>query len=113
MKDYKRLGATQVIAATNTRLYRVPEKKQAVSSTVFAVNRGNVNRTFRIAVIPGEIEAVALEDYLYFDAALPRNETFTATLGLTLDEGWTIMVYASNAEVHFSAFGAEIDKPQI
>lgn len=106
--SYKRLGATEVVADTNTLLYTVPELTSAIVSTLIVCNAGVTARTFRVAIIQGGIDSLSLKDYIYYDVPIPAKETFLATTGFTLATGDTIMVRANHAEVVFSCFGSEI-----
>ncbi len=111
---YKRLGATVVVADTDTALYTLAQSSglSAVVSSIIVCNIGSTERTFRIAVIDDDdVANVANEDYIYYDIPIGANDTFIATVGLTIDDGSNgavIMVRANHAEVVFSAFGSEI-----
>lgn len=108
-RAFKRLGATVVIANTNTALYTTPALTQAIVSTVVACNMGASDRTFRIAYIDSALIAdIANEDYLYYDVTLPAGNTYIATIGITMAAQHTIMVRASHAEVVFNCYGEEI-----
>ena len=104
---YKVLGQSAPAATTVTDLYTVPASTEAVLSTIIVCNRGTSAATFRIAVkVNGG--TVANEDYIYYDLSIGANDTFAATLGITLDASDVIEVYASNANLTFAAFGQEI-----
>jgi len=51
--------------------------------------------------------AASNEQYLYYDKTLAANETFSAVLGLTLNQGDVVKVYASNTGLSFNMFGVE------
>ncbi len=104
----KRLGATTVLADTDTTLYTVPASTTSVVSSICICNRGNTNATFRIAHVDGAIGAVANEDYLYYDVTVSRTDTFIATIGVTMGDGHTLLVRASNTNVNFIAWGTEV-----
>lgn len=104
--NLKVLGQVATDATTLTTLYTAPSNTQAVVSSITICNRGGASTTFRIAVrVAGE--ALASKQYLYYDQAISANETFIATIGLTLDETDVLSVYAGNANLSFQAFGQE------
>jgi len=105
---YKRLGATEVTANTNTLLYTVPTATSSVVSSIVACNIGLIDITFRIAIIQGDISTVANKDYIYYDLGISSKDTFIATTGFTLSAGDTIMVRSNHADIVFSVFGSEI-----
>lgn len=104
----KRLGATTVVATTNTSLYQVPSGKSAVVSSLVVCNRGSTDRTFRVAHVDGAIGSVANEDYIAYDAPIEANGTITLSLGITMQAGDSLLVYASHADVNFIAWGSEV-----
>jgi len=104
----KRLGATTVVANTDTTLYTVPAGTSAVVSSVVACNRGAGAHTFRIAHVDGAIGVVANEDYIFYDKAVAANDSEPFTLGIAMEAGDTLLVRADHAEVNFIAWGAEI-----
>ena len=48
------------------------------------------------------------DQYLYYDTAIPANDTFVATIGLTLGAADVIRVYATLATLTFQVHGVEI-----
>ena len=105
--NYKVLGQVAPSATTNTTLYTVPSSTEAVISTIVVCNRSATNRTFRIAVRPNGA-TIANEHYIAYDVTVGLSDSTTLTLGLTLDAGDIITVYASTTDLSFSAFGSEI-----
>lgn len=104
---YKVLGQAAPSATTETDLYTVPAATEAIVSSIVVANRANTDASFRISVsVDGA--ATANKDYLAYDLSLPANGQYTATLGITIDASDKIRVYASSANVSFSAFGSEI-----
>ncbi len=106
--QYKRLGATQVVASTDTQLYTVPASTETVVGLIQITNRGSATRTFRLAVVDGAISTVSLEDYLHYDADIPAHTAASFNIGVTIPANYTLLVHASHADVHFQAFGAEM-----
>lgn len=105
--NYKVLGQVNPAATTATSLYTVPAGTQTVVSTVNVSNLAATGATFRIAVRP-DGETLASKHYVAYDIALAANSSIPWTIGITVDAGDVITVYASNANVAFSAFGSEI-----
>ena len=105
---YKRLGATVVVADTDTALYTVPASTEAVVSEITICNIGSSQRTFRLAHVDGAIGAVASEDYKYYDAPLGANASLVLNIGLAMATTETLLVRANHAEVVFSCSGVEI-----
>jgi len=109
MSTIKRLGATVVVANTDTELYETPAGKSAVVSSIVVCNIGATERTFRVAIVEATaVGSVGNKDYLYYDMSIPGNNTFVATIGATMATVNIILVRASHAEVVFSAFGSEV-----
>jgi len=104
---YKVLGQVAPSATTNTTLETVPSATQAVVSTIAVCNRAATAATYRIAVRPAGA-TIANEHYIAYDAAISANNSTFITIGVTLAATDVITVYASSANLSFSAFGSEI-----
>ena len=104
---YKILGQVSPSATTETALYAVPVATSAVCSSLSICNRGATQTTFRVSVSPLGA-ATANKDYLYYDVTLAGNDTFIATIGVTLATTDVIRVYSGNASLSFQLFGTEI-----
>jgi hypothetical protein len=104
----KRLGATTVVADTNTSLYQVPTGKSAVVSSIVVCNRGSTDRTFRVAHVDAAIASVASEDYVAYDGSIEANGTVSLSLGIAMESGHSLLVRANHADVNFIAWGSEI-----
>ena len=103
----KCLGQSNPSAATLTDAYTVPASTQATVSSLVVCNRSATATTFRISVaIAGA--ANDNKQYLYFDTNIPGNDTFIATVGLTLAATDVIRVYATLATLSFGFFGIEV-----
>jgi glucose-6-phosphate dehydrogenase assembly protein OpcA len=104
---YKVLGQSNPAATTATTLYTVPSATQAVVSTVVVANLTATAATFRIAVrIAGA--TLANSQYVAYDITVGASDSTTITLGITLGATDVITIYASTANLTFSAFGSEI-----
>ena len=104
---YKVLGQTNPSATTATTLYTVPSATQAVVSTIIIANLTTSAATFRISVRPaGAAQTNAM--YVAYDVTVGASDSTALTLGITLGATDVITVYASTANVSFTAFGSEI-----
>ena len=104
---YKVLGQVAPSATTATTLDTVPSATQCVVSTIAVCNRAASAATYRIAVRPAGA-TLANEHYIAYDAPLAANDSTFITIGITLGATDVITVYASSANLSFSAFGSEI-----
>jgi hypothetical protein len=104
---YKVLGQVAPSATTATTLDTVPSATQCVVSTIAVCNRGATSATYRIAVRPAGA-TLANEHYIAYDSTVTANNSTMITIGITLAATDVITVYASNANLSFSAFGSEI-----
>jgi hypothetical protein len=102
----KVLGQVNPSATTATTLYTVPSAKSAVVSTLVVANLSTSAATYRVAIRPGGA-TLANTHYIAYDVALSANDSTALTLGITLATTDVITVYASSANVNFTAFGDE------
>lgn len=102
----KVLGQSNPSATTLTTLYTVPASTTTVVSSIVVCNRSGTGTSFRIAVRPAGA-AISNEHYLYYDVAIAGNDTFVATIGLSLDATDVVSVYATLATLSFNLFGQE------
>jgi len=102
----KVLGQVDVAASTQTTLYTVPGATQCTVSTLHVCNRNASTVHFRARInVAGAADDN--KQFLYFDTELSKNESFSATLGLTLGAADVVKVQADSTGVCFSLFGAE------
>lgn len=104
---YKVLGQSNPSATTATTLYTVPSATEAVVSTIVIANLTATAATFRIAIRPNGA-ALANSQYIAYDITVGASDSTALTLGITLDATDVITVYASTANLTFTAFGSEI-----
>jgi hypothetical protein len=105
---YKILGQSNPSATTETALYTVPSSTSTVVSTVTIANQAATSATYRIAVRPAADASTAAKHWIVYGATVAANDTTMLTLGITLAASDTLRVFASTANVSFSAFGSEI-----
>lgn len=102
----KVLGQSNPAATTNTTLYTVPSAKEAVVSSISICNLASSSATYRIAIRPAGA-TIANQHYLAYDVTVGAADTTIITVGITLATTDVITVYASTANLAFSAFGDE------
>ena len=104
---FKILGQSAPAATTLTDLYTVPASRSTTISTITVCNRAATAATFRIsAAAAGAADATS--QYIYYDQTIDANDTFAPTMGITLATTDKLRVYASTANLTFSAFGVEV-----
>ena len=104
---FKTLAQTNPAAATLTTHYTVPASTSTTVSSIFVCNTSSTKATFRISIAIAAA-ADATTQYLYYDLPLTGNNTFVATVGLTLATTDLIRVQASTSGVVFSSYGVEV-----
>jgi len=104
---YKVLGQVAPSATTATTLYTVPSATSTVVSTISICNQAGTSGTYRIAVRPAGATLEA-KHYLVYGATVAASDSVLLTLGVTLATTDVLTVYASSANMSFSAFGSEI-----
>jgi hypothetical protein len=106
--NYRVLGQLAPLGTTATDLYTVPAGKQSVISTLIVCNRATTAASYRIAIRPAG-STLTNSQYIAYDVAVGGGDSTNLTLGLSLEATDVITVYASTANLSFSAFGAELD----
>lgn len=102
----KILGQSNPAATTATDLYTVPSATSTVASSIVICNQANTATTFRISIRQAGAGATG-KQYLYYDTAIAANDTFIATIGITLAATDVVTVYAGSANLSFNLFGQE------
>jgi hypothetical protein len=105
--NYKVLGQSAPSATTATTLYTVPSVTEAVVSSIVIANRDASSATYRIAIRP-DGATLANEHYIAYDVTVGASDSTVLTLGITLDAADVVTIYASTANLSFSAYGSEI-----
>lgn len=103
-KSYKRLGAADIPATTNTTLYTAPALTQAVA-TVSLCNRNATAQTVRLALAAADTPTGA--EWLEYDFPVPANGVLERT-GIALESGKKLVVYAGGTGISAVAYGMEI-----
>lgn len=104
---YKVLGQSNPSATTLTTLYTVPSATNAVVSSIVVANLTATAATFRIAVrVAGA--SITNSQYIGYDITVGASDSTVLTMGVTMGATDVLSVYASTANLTFSAFGSEI-----
>lgn len=106
---YKVLAQGAPAATTEEILYTVGSGLSAVVSTISVANQAGTAGTYRIAVRPSADSTTTQKHYIVYGATVGASDSIMLTLGLTLSAGDKVLVYASSANMSFSAFGSEIN----
>ena len=111
---YKVLGQASATTNVRTALYTVPALKSAVSSTLVVNDVGGLGGTFAISIAVNNA-GDAHKQYVYGSPTggigMDANDTFIATIGITLAAGDVVYVRnisAGSTELSFQLFGSEI-----
>ena len=104
---FKVLGQLNPSATTLTDLYTVPALTQTVISSIIVCNTSSSSTTFRVAIAVAGV-GDNIKQYLYRDVTCPGNDTFVATIGVTLAATDVVRVYAGNTNLVFQVLGDEL-----
>jgi hypothetical protein len=90
-----------------TALYTVPAATSTVVSSLVIANRAAVTRTFSVKVAVGGA-ADDPKQFIYATVNLTKNNTFVATIGMTLAATDVIRVICdATGALNFTLFGTE------
>ena len=99
------LGQVQPSAGVLTTLYQ--PGVQAVISSVVICNAGPSTSRFSLSYALGAALDVT-KQYLYYNTVIPPNQTFVATIGITMPKGDMLRCYSDTGLVSFNVFGDEV-----
>ena len=103
---YKILGQLNPSATTETVLYTAGAA--AVVSSIVICNQTASAATYRIAVRPSADASTTAKHWIVYGATVAASDSTVLTIGATMATSDTIRVYASTANLSFTAFGSEI-----
>lgn len=103
----KVLGQLSCAALTEETVYAVPAATQVVISSVVFCNRSVTATTFRLYIGVADA-ATDNKQYIYYDVALPGNDSFVCTIGITMGALDDMRVYVGAATVSVTVYGVEI-----
>jgi hypothetical protein len=109
-QTYKRLGAINPSANTQTNVYVVPASTEAVISTITICNQAATNASYSLIVMPASsfASSASAADFVIRGATVPAADTIILTVGLTANAGTVIAANTNSGSISFSAFGSEI-----
>jgi len=103
----KVLAQSNPAATTLTDIYTVPASTEVTASTIVICNRTSSNKRARVSVaIAGASDS--LEQYIYYDVLVLKNDSIFATIGITLAATDVVRVYTDAVGLSFSLFGVEV-----
>lgn len=109
-QNFKRLGAINPSANTQTNVYVVPAATEAVISTITVCNQFSVNSSFSLILMDSsEFSSPApTATFLIRGAVVPAADTLVLTMGLTANAGSILAANTNSANISFSVFGSEL-----
>lgn len=107
---YKRLGAINPSANTQTNVYVVPAATSAVVSSITICNQSASNASYSIALMDAsQFNAAApTATFIVRGATVPAADTIILTMGMTANAGMVLVGNTNSSNISFSAFGSEI-----
>lgn len=102
----KVLGQSFPTPSVLTDLYTVPASTQTTISSIIVCNQHTDFINFSISIAVAGI-ADDPKQYIYYNLPLDTNDTFIATIGLSLNSTDVVRVKTDNA-ASFNIFGVEV-----
>lgn len=106
--NYKLLGQTAPVAATETLHYTVPNSTSTLVRSINVANTSATADTFSIALVNAAATTATSAQFIAYNSTIEPNSTLTIKAGYTLAAGNGIRVKSTNGTATFSTFGAEI-----
>ena len=107
MAEVIKILAQADVGASLADLYTVPAATSVVISSIVIANRSGSTRTFTLKAAPGGA-ADATAHNLYGAVSLTKNNTFVATIGMTLAAADKLRILADAAgALSVTVFGTE------
>lgn len=107
MDSVKIIAQLSPTANTLTDAYTVPANTSTTLSSICICNTNSFVTYFRISVAKGGVVDNPSQ-YIYYDLPIAGNDTFIATIGLTLASSDVIRVRSFDTAVAFNFSGIEI-----
>jgi hypothetical protein len=109
-QSFKRLGAINPSANTQTNVYVVPAATSAVVSTISICNQDSANVSYSIALMDSSQfnSSAPAATFIVRGAVVPAADSIILTIGLTANAGSIFVANTNNPNVSFSMFGSEI-----
>ena len=106
--SYKVLAQSNPSATTETTLYTTTSGSSGIVSTIAVCNQASSAATYRIAIRPAADGSTTAKHWIVYGATVPASDSVMLTVGITMAAGDKIQIYASSANLSFSAFGSEV-----
>ena len=104
----KLLGQCSGAAAAVVTAYTVPAGDyEAIISSFIICNRAASATTCCAWVVPAA-DVNSQDQFIYYNLAMPANDTFVATLGMTLSGSDQLRVAGADSNLTWTVFGVEI-----
>ena len=98
------LGEAAGGAATEVRVFTAPPGVVTSVTAIFVCNRGAAT-TFRLRITFAGAHTAENRQYLYFDTALPANDTLVIPYSISMSDGQTLYGRGASANVNFVVLG--------
>lgn len=107
---YKRLGAINPTANTQTNVYVIPAATQAVMSTITICNQSSSNASYSLSLMDSSqwSNPAPVATFLVRGAIVPAADSIILTMGITANAGCILAANTNDGNISFSAFGSEI-----
>jgi hypothetical protein len=102
------LGQAYPTAATTTTLYTVPAATSTTCSTLVICNQSTTAAdSVNVAVQVGGA-ALTNKQYMIYQMPMQPNNTYTATIGMSLATTDVVSCYSTNGTSSFNLFGVQL-----
>lgn len=102
----KVLGQVTPSAAVLTALYTCPASNGTTIASVVITNTDVLASTFRLSLaVAGAADAA--NQYLYYDVPIAANDTFIATIGITMANTDSLRCQSASGKINFTVTGVE------
>lgn len=101
------LGQSNPTANVLTTLYTVPSATSTTISSITVCNQSSGSANFNVSIaVAGAADSP--QQYIYYQLFLDGNDTFIATVGLTLAATDQVRVLSTTGNLSFGLFGVQI-----
>jgi hypothetical protein len=102
------LGQAYPTAATNTPLYTVPALTSTTCSTLVICNQSTTAADSVNVAVQVAGAALTNKQYIIYQMPMQPNNTYTATIGMSLATTDVVSCYSTNGTSSFNIFGVQI-----
>lgn len=104
----KLLGRLVPAHSTTGTAYQVASQNEAIVSSLVFCNRAASAATLCAEIVTAGEAGGQTNQYIYSGIIIPANDTFVATIGMTLSAGDQIRINPSNDNLTVLVFGVEL-----